>query len=114
MIEAGANEIPEDIMLDAIKIGHEQIKRIIAFIEEIVREVGKEKITYTSIVVPDEIFNKVESLCREELTEALMNDDKTTREKRRGSFRKLHEKLDEEYPDLVSLISEAFYKLQKK
>ncbi|HAA25190.1 MAG TPA: polyribonucleotide nucleotidyltransferase [Ruminiclostridium sp.] len=115
MIEAGANEIPEDIMLDAIKIGHEQIKRIIAFIEEIVREVGKEKITYTSIVVPDEIFNKVESLCREELTEALMNDDKTTREKNVAEVSaKLHEKLDEEYPDLVSLISEAFYKLQKK
>ncbi|HEY8499399.1 MAG TPA: polyribonucleotide nucleotidyltransferase, partial [Clostridia bacterium] len=115
MIEAGANEIPEDIMLDAIKEGHEEIKRIIAFIEEVVNEVGKEKLTYTPMVVPGDIFNKVESICREELTEALMNDDKTTREKNVADVSaKLHEKLDEEYPDSIQLISEAFYNLQKK
>jgi len=115
MIEAGANEIPEDEMLEAIKIGHEQIKRLIAFIEEIVREVGKEKITYTPIVVPEEILNRVESLCREELTEALMNNDKTAREKNVAEVSaKVHEKLDAEYPDSIPLISEAFYSLQKK
>ncbi|NLG89360.1 MAG: polyribonucleotide nucleotidyltransferase [Clostridiaceae bacterium] len=115
MIEAGANEIPEDVMLEAIKIGHEQIKRLIAFIEEIVREVGKEKITYTPIVVPEEILNRVESLCREELTEALMNNDKTAREKNVAEVSaKVHEKLDAEYPDSIPLISEAFYSLQKK
>jgi len=115
MIEAGANEIPEDIMLDAIKEGHEEIKRIIAFIEGIVSEVGKEKLTYTPIVVPDDIYNKVESICREELTVALMNDDKATREKNVAEVSvKLHEELDEEYPDSIQLISEAFYNLQKK
>lgn len=115
MIEAGANEIPDDIMLEAIKEGHEEIKRIIAFIEEITAEVGKEKLAYTPMVVPEDIYNKVESICREELTEALMNDDKTTREKNVADVSaKLHEKLDEEYPDSIQLISEAFYNLQKK
>lgn len=115
MIEAGANEIPEDTMLEAIKKGHEEIKRIISFIEGIVKEVGKEKFTYTSMDVPEEIFAKVSELCKEELTEAMMNDDKTIRDKNVGEVsKKVHEKLDEEYPDDITVISEALYKLQKK
>jgi polyribonucleotide nucleotidyltransferase len=115
MIEAGANEIPDEVMLDAIKEGHEHIKRIITFIEEIAGEVGKEKLTYTPAIVPDDLYDKVESICRAELTEALMNDDKATREKNVAEVSvKLHEKLDEEYPDSIQHISEAFYSLQKK
>jgi polyribonucleotide nucleotidyltransferase len=82
MIEAGANEIPDEVMLDAIKEGHEHIKGIITFIEEIAGEVGKEKLTYTPAIVPDDLYDKVESICRAELTEALMNDDKATRERK--------------------------------
>jgi len=115
MIEAGANEVPEAVMLDAIKKGHEEIKRLIAFVEDIVKEVGKEKFSYTSMAVPDDIFNKVAEICKEELAEAMMNDDKTIRDKNVGEVsKKVHEKLDEEYPDNILTISEAFYKLQKK
>ena len=74
MIEAGADEVPEDIMLDAIKKGHEEIKRIIEFIEGIVKEIGKEKFEYISAAVPQDILTRCQSL-RTNL-QAMMNDDK--------------------------------------
>ncbi len=115
MIEAGGNEIPEDTMLDAIKKGHEEIKRLIAFVEDIVREVGKEKFAYTSMAVPDDIFNDVTAACKEELAEAMMNDDKTIRDKNVAEVsKKVHEQLDEKYPESILQVSEALYKLQKK
>ncbi|MDD4296325.1 MAG: polyribonucleotide nucleotidyltransferase [Ruminiclostridium sp.] len=115
MIEAGANEVPEDTMLDAMKKGHEEIRRLISFVEDIVKEVGKEKFSYTSMAVPDEIFNRVSEFCKDELAEAMMNDDKTIRDKNVDVVsKKVHETLDEEFPDSISMISEAFYKLQKK
>jgi len=115
MIEAGGNEIPEDTMLDAIKKGHEEIKRLIAFVEDIVREVGKEKFAYTSMAVPDDIFNDVAAACKEELAEAMMNDDKTIRDKNVAEVsKKVHEQLDEKYPESILQVSEALYKLQKK
>lgn len=115
MIEAGANEVPEDTMLDAIKKGHEEIKRLISFVEDIVKEVGKEKFTYTSMAVPDDIFNEVLELCKPQLTDAMMNADKTIRDKNVAEISKLvHEQLDEKYPEQILQISEAFYKLQKK
>jgi len=115
MIEAGGNEIPEETMLDAIKKGHEEIKRLIAFIEDIVKEVGKEKFTYTSMAVPQEIFNDVMEACKDELAEAMMNDDKTVRDKNVEEVsKKVHALLDEKYPEQILQISEAFYKLQKK
>ncbi len=115
MIEAGANEIPEDVMLDAIKKGHEEIKKLIRFIEGIIEDVGKEKFSYTSMAVPAEIFQEVEGFCKAELTEAMMNDDKTARDKDVAVVSaKVHEKFDELYPESISMISEALYKLQKK
>ncbi len=115
MIEAGANEVPDEVMLDAIKKGHEEIKRLISFVEDIVKEIGKEKFTYTSMAVPPDIFDRVSEICSADLAEAMMNDDKTIREKDVDAVsKKVHEKLDEEFPDDVSMISEAFYKLQKK
>lgn len=115
MIEAGANEVPEDVMLDAIKKGHEEIKRLIAFVEDIVREVGKEKFSYTSMAVPQDIFNDVMQVCKPELAEAMMNDDKTIRDKNVAEVsKKVHALLDEKYPEQIAQISEAFYKLQKK
>lgn len=115
MIEAGANEVPEETMMEAIKKGHEEIKRIIDFIDDIVKEVGKEKFTYTSAEVPQEIFDEVLNLCSEELTAAMMNADKGEREKNVGEIsKKVHETLDLKYPEQTTQISEAFYKLQKK
>jgi polyribonucleotide nucleotidyltransferase len=115
MIEAGGNEIPEETMLNAIKKGHEEIKRLIAFVEDIVKEVGKEKFSYTSMAVPHDIFNDVMQACKAELSEAMMNDDKTIRDKNVSAVsKKVHELLDAKYPDQIMQVSEAFYKLQKK
>lgn len=115
MIEAGANEVPEDVMMDAIRKGHEEIKRLIDFIEGIVKEVGKEKFAYTSMAVPQEIFDEVSNLCKEELTAAMMNADKTEREKNVAEIsKKVHEALDEKYPESITQISDALYKLQRK
>lgn len=115
MIEAGGNEIPEETMLNAIKTGHEEIKRLIAFVEDIVKEVGKEKFSYTSMAVPQDIFNDVMQACKSELSEAMMNDDKTIRDKNVAEVsKKVHALLDEKYPEQVLQVSEAFYKLQKK
>ncbi len=115
MIEAGGNEIGEDTMLEAIKKGHEEIKRLIVFIEDIVKEIGKEKFSYTSMAVPSEIFNAVQDLCKNELADALMNDDKTIRDKNVAEVSKMvHEKLDEQFAEAIPQISEALYKLQKK
>ncbi|WP_041746671.1 polyribonucleotide nucleotidyltransferase [Thermoclostridium stercorarium] len=115
MIEAGANEVPEDVMMQAIRKGHEEIRRLIDFIDGIVKEVGKEKITYVSMAVPQEIYDEVESLCKEELTNALMTADKAEREKNVEEIsKKVHETLDEKYPEAVTQISDALYKLQRK
>ena len=115
MIEAGANEVPEDVMMDAIKKGHEEIKRLIDFIEGIVKEVGKEKFVYTSMAVPQEIYDEVAGLCKEELTTAMMNADKTEREKNVDEISKrVHEALDEKYPESITQISDALYKLQRR
>ncbi len=115
MIEAGGNEIPDDVMLNAIKQGHEEIKRLITFIEDIVQAVGKEKFAYKSMAVPQDIFDDVMQACKEELSEAMMNDDKTIRDKNVSEVsKKVHALLDEKYPEQVLQVSEAFYKLQKK
>lgn len=115
MIEAGANEVPEDVMMDAIKKGHEEIKRLIDFIEGIVKEVGKEKFAYTSMAVPQEIYDEVAGLCKEELITAMMNADKTEREKNVDEISKrVHEALDEKYPESITQISDALYKLQRR
>lgn len=115
MIEAGANEVPEDTMIDALKKGHEEIKRIIEFIEGIAKEIGKEKFEYVSSAVPENIFDEVMGLCKAELTQAMMNDDKTQRDKAVNEVsKKVHEKLDESYPEAISKISEALDMLQKK
>ncbi|HZK27754.1 MAG TPA: polyribonucleotide nucleotidyltransferase, partial [Thermoclostridium sp.] len=115
MIEAEANEVPEDTMIDALKKGHEEIKRIIEFIEGIAKEIGKEKFEYISSTVPENIFDEVMGLCKAELTQAMMNDDKTQRDKAVNEVsKKVHEKLDESYPEAISKISEALDMLQKK
>ena len=75
MIEAGANEVPDEVMLDAIKKGHDEIKKIVEFIEGIVKEIGKPKFEYISAAATRH-FDKVSSLCKDELAQAMMNDDK--------------------------------------
>lgn len=115
MIEAGAREIPEDVMLDAIKKGHEEIRKITGFIEDIVKQVGKPKFDYQSSDVPDEIFRDIKEFAYEKMRQAVLSDDKQIRD---DGVAALTEETQaffaEKYPDGVNIINEAIYKLEKK
>ncbi len=115
MIEAGANQVTEEVMLDAIKKGHDEIKRIISFIDDIVKEVGKPKAEYERCVVPDEIWNKVYEIAWEDMKAAMMSDDKTIRDLNVDTVcNAVQEKLAETFPEQKQEIADALYKLQKK
>lgn len=115
MIEAGANEIPEDKMLEAIYKAHEINQTIIAFINEIVSEVGKTKHEYTSCAVPEELFAAIKELVPPEaMEEAVFTDEKQVREE---NIRNITEKLEEafaEREDWLEVLGEAIYQYQKK
>jgi len=115
MIEAGANQVTEEVMMEAIKKGHEEIRRIIDFIEGIVKEVGKPKFTYEPNVIPEEIWNAVYEMAKDEMKEAIQNADKAVRDERvEAVCAKVHEALAETFPEQKLKIDEALYKLQKK
>ncbi|WP_017186075.1 polyribonucleotide nucleotidyltransferase [Alkalibacillus haloalkaliphilus] len=80
MVEAGAQEVPEDIMLEAIMFGHEEIKRLVAFQEEIVAEVGKEKMEVTLFTPEEDIASEVEKLAKDKLVFAIKTEEKLARE----------------------------------
>ena len=115
MIEAGANEVPEAKMIEAIYAAHEINQKVIAFIEQIVAEVGKEKHTYESCAIPAELFDEMKKIVTpEEMEVAVFTDDKQTRE---GNIKAISEKLVEafaENEEWVALIPEALYQYQKK
>lgn len=115
MIEAGANQVSEEVMLDAIKQGHDEIKRLIDFIETIVREVGKPKFEYVSADVPEEIWTAVYDLAKDDMRSAITNADKATRDNQVDAVcQSVKEKLAETFPEQEGKIDEALYKLQKK
>jgi len=115
MIEAGANEVPENIMMEAIKRGHEDIRKIVDFIEEIAREVGKPKFEYVSFEVPEDLFAAVKELAYDRMREAVLAVDKQVRdEKIEKLTQEVQEQLAESYPEMESQINEAIYKLEKK
>ena len=115
MIEAGANEVPEAKMIDAIFKAHEVNQEIIAFIDTIVAECGKEKHTYESCAVPEELFTAIKEIVPPaEMEEAVFSDDKQTREE---NIRVITEKLEEafaENEEWLAVLSEAVYQYQKK
>ena len=115
MIEAGANEIPEAKMIEAIYLAHEENQKIIAFINEIVAEVGKKKHEYTSCAIPDELFTAIKEIVTpEEMEVAVFTDEKQVREE---NIRVIREKLEEAFADneeWLGLIGEALYQYQKK
>ena len=115
MIEAGANEIPEAKMIEAIYTAHEVNQTIIKFIDEIVAEVGKEKHAYTSCAVPEELFAAIKEIIpQEEMEKAVFTDDKQTREE---NIRVLTEKLEEafaENEEWLAVLGEAVYQYEKK
>ncbi len=115
MIEAGANEVPEAKMIEAIYAAHEINQKVIEFIETIVAEVGKEKHTYESCAIPAELFEAMKTVVTpQEMEVAVFTDDKQTRE---GNIKAISEKLVEAFADneeWVALIPEALYQYQKK
>lgn len=114
MIEAGANEIPDDIMFDAIMKGHEANQEIIKFINDIKNEIGKEKFSYESSAPNEKIFEDIKALVFEDIKVALNTNDKTTREKNLAPiYEKIHNQFDDIYPDEISKIDECLYKIQK-
>ncbi len=116
MIEAGANEVPEDKMLEAIFMAHDVNKDIIAFIETIIEECGKEKHEYTSCAIPEELFEKMKEIVTpEEMEVAVFTDEKQVREE---NIRQIRELLEEKFAEIneewLELIDEALYQYQKK
>ncbi len=115
MIEAGANEIPEATMIEAIYKAHEVNQTLIAFIDKIVAEVGKKKHEYTSCAVPAEMFDEMKKLVTpEEMEEAVFTDDKQTREE---NIRVITDKLAEafaENEEWLAILGEAVYQYEKK
>ena len=115
MIEAGANEVDDKVMFDAIMQAHEEIKGLVAFIETIRAEIGKPKFEYASCEVDHDMFDKIEAMVAEDVKVALNTDDKKVRDARlQPIYQKVYEALEEEYPESKPMINECLYKLQKK
>ena len=115
MIEAGANEVPEDTMLEAILKGHEEIKKMVAFINDIKAQIGKPKFTFESQEVDHDMFDAIEAFAADRVKVALDTNDKTVRDARLAPIvDDIHAKFDEVYPEQTAMIDECVYKLQKK
>ncbi len=114
MIEAGANEVSDDEMFNAIMKGHEANQSIIEFIRSIQDEIGKTKFSYVSSNPSEDMLSKVNELAAEDLKFALDTNDKVVREERlKPIYEKVHTALDGIYPDEISKIDECMYKIQK-
>jgi len=115
MIEAGANEVPEDKMIEAIYAAHAINQDVIAFINKIVAECGKPKHAYTSCAVPEELFAAIKEVVPpEEMEKAVFTDEKQVREE---NIRQITEKLEEKFADneeWLAVLGEAIYQYQKK
>ncbi len=115
MIEAGANEVKEDVMLDAIIQGHTAIKEIVEFIKSIVAEIGKPKFTYESCSIPTEIFDAVKAFAYDKMRIAVLSEDKSVRDGAVGILTeetKAHlATIDESW---TKFVGESIYKLEKK
>ena len=120
MIEAGANEVPDDIMLEAIKKGHEEIKKVCQFIQKMKDEIGKPKFAYKSFAVDHDLYEELEKDYTEKMKTAVQEIDKDTRDNNVAALTEeienaLAEKLgEEEFEKRKQEIGEAVYKLEKK
>jgi polyribonucleotide nucleotidyltransferase len=115
MIEAGASEVSEDVMLEAIRKGHAEIKKIVEFIEGIVKEVGKPKYEYQSSDVPEDLFNDVREYAYAKMREAVLTEDKQVRDKNITELTEdIKQHFEEAYPEMGAMLAQATYKLEKK
>jgi len=114
MIEAGANEIPDELMFDCIMAGHEANKEVVKFINGIVAEIGKPKFEFESNDPDPEIFKEIEDFCIEDVKKALDTDDKTVRDAALlPIYNAVHEKFDEKFEGCEGKIEEIMYLVQK-
>ncbi|MBQ9543515.1 MAG: polyribonucleotide nucleotidyltransferase, partial [Clostridia bacterium] len=114
MIEAGAKEVTDDDMFNAIMLAHEEIKGVVRFIKSIVAEIGKPKFEYPSCEIDHDFYEAVKDFAIEDVKAALDTDDKTVRDAAMKIVTdKVHAEFDEKFPELVAQIPEILYKLQK-
>ena len=115
MIEAGANEVDDDTMYNAIMKAHEEIKDLLGFINAIIDEIGKPKFAYPSCELDHDMFDKIFDFCEKDMMFALDTDDKNVRDERVVPITDaIIEKFGEEYPELPTMMDELIYKIQKK
>ena len=115
MIEAGANEVPDDLMFDAIMLAHKENQGVLEFINAIVDEIGKTKFEYPSCELDHDMFDKIFAFCEKDVMVALDTDDKTVRDARMFPIKEaILANFSEEYPELPTMMEELVYKIQKK
>ncbi len=115
MIEAGANEVDDETMFEAIMKAHEEIKPLCDFISDIQAQIGKPKFEYPSCDIDHDMFDKIEAMVGEDVKKALDTDDKRIRDAAlQPIYERVYEELAEEYPDSKAMMDECLYKLQKQ
>lgn len=115
MIEAGANQVSDETMYEAIMKAHEEIKDLLAFINGIIDEIGKPKFAYPSCELDHDMFDEIFAFCEKDVMEALDTDDKNVRDTKMVPIKDaILEKFTEKYPDLPGMMDELVYKIQKK
>ncbi len=114
MIEAGANEISNEVMFDGIMFAHEENKKIVEFIKSIVAEIGKEKIAFESNDPSEELYEAIKAFAIDDVKVALDTDDKRIRDERLlPIYAAVHAEFDEKFPEEADKIDDCLYKLQK-
>ena len=115
MVEAGANEVPDDLMLAAIEVGHKAIADVVRFINDIVAEIGKEKFSYESCDVPEEIFQAIKDYAWDDMRKAVLSDDKSVRDAQVAVLTdKVRTYLSETNEEALRYLTDSIYKLEKK
>ncbi len=114
MIEAGANEISNEVMFDGIMFAHEENKKIVEFIKSIVAEIGKEKVSFESNDPSEELYEAIKAFAIDDVKAALDTDDKRIRDERlKPIYDAVHAEFDEKFADEADKIEDCLYKLQK-
>ena len=115
MIEAGANQVPNDVMFEAIRMAHEENQKQVALINQMVSEIGKPKFDYPHADFDDELFEKIVNATMDQAKAAMDTDDKNVREARWNQLiEKWHQLFLEDYPEMDKYLEEITYKFQKK
>lgn len=114
MIEAGANEVSNEVMFEGIMLAHKENQKIVEFINRIKAEIGKEKIDFPSNDPDPEMYEAIKAFAIDDIRLALDTDDKRVRDERlKPIYDKVHEKFDSIYPEMEFKIEECLYKIQK-